>query len=420
VKGAGARVAVAALLFLSLLPVRGAAASAGPGATARPALLPIVFVHGNSGSVAQFETQFQRFAGNGYPQRLLFAYEYDTSGADNTAAVAGLDPFIDAVLARTGARQVYLAAHSRGTTVSHAYLAEPARAAKVARYVNLDGRSSATPPGGVPTLALWGEWQSPPDPVRGAVGSIGGAVNIYNRDFGHVEVASSARSFAAIYRFLLGRAPATTDVLPERPDQVRVAGRAVLFPQNVGFAGATLQVWRVDPATGHRLRHRPEASFAIDATGAFGPLRVSPVARYEFALIRPDGTTHHFYQLPFRRSDFFLRLNSGVTGQGLEAFTPTSPRNTDLAVIRAREMWGDQGANSDVLTVDSRGDRQPPLNVLTRARRRAPASPATRSATSARTTRSSSPTSARPSPAVTPPRTCAPTWARASCSRSTR
>jgi pimeloyl-ACP methyl ester carboxylesterase len=359
----------AAVLSLALLltMLSTAGADAGTSRPSRSALLPIVFVHGNSGSVAQFESQFQRFASNGYPQRLMFAYEYDTSGPDNTAAIANLGPFIDGVLARTGARQVYLAAHSRGTTVSHAFLADPAQAAKVAKYVNLDGRSAATPPGGVPTLAVWGEWQSPPDPVRGAVGSIGQAVNVYNRDFGHVETASSPRTFGAMYRFLLGRAPATTDVLPDRADRVQIAGRAVLFPQNAGFAGSTLRLWRVAARSGQRVRSHPEATMAIDGTGRFGPLRVDPAATYELALTRPDGVEHHFYQQPFTRSDFFLRLNSSPTGTGLEAFTPRSPRQVDIGIIRAREMWGDQGAGSDVLTVDSLGDGQPPLSLLTPA-----------------------------------------------------
>jgi pimeloyl-ACP methyl ester carboxylesterase len=349
-----AGVAVLAVTALAVTP-----AQAGPAPR-----LPIVFVHGNSGSVAQFETQFQRFASNGYPQELMFAYEYDTSGPDNTRAIAELEPFVDDVLARTGAAQVLLAAHSRGTTVSHAYLADPAHAAEVAKYVNLDGRSSATPPGGVPTLAVWGEWQSPPNPVRGVVGVIGGATNVYNRQFGHTETSTSAKTFADIYRFWFGEDPATTDVVPEPPGRVEVAGRAVLFPQNVGYAGTTLDVWEVDPATGQRSKSRPEASYAIDQTGAFGPLRVHGQKTYEFVLTREDGSVHHFYQQPFASDDHFLRLNTGRPGAGLEAFTKHDDRHVNLTFVRGRELWGDQ-PDSDVLTVDLLGDGTPALNVLT-------------------------------------------------------
>lgn len=335
-----------------------------PSAAEHPARLPIVFVHGSSGSAAQFETQFQRFAGNGYPDRLMFAYEYDTSVPDNTEAVANLGPFVDAVLARTGADQVLLAAHSRGTAVSHTYLADPAHAARVAKYVNLDGRSAASPPGGVPTLAVWGEWQSPPDPVLGAVGSIGGARNVYNRDLGHTETATSARTFGEIYRFWFGRPPATTEVVPEWPGRVEVAGRVSLFPRNVGYAGARLDVWEVDAATGQRRWPWPQARYPIDETGEFGPLRVNGTRTYEFAVTREDGSVHHFYQQRFTRDDYFLRLNTGRPGEGLETFTKQDPRHVNLLFVRGRELWGDQPV-SDVLTVDRLRDAAPPLNVLT-------------------------------------------------------
>ena len=318
-------------------------------------LLPIVFVHGNSGSATQFETQFQRFTANGYPQRLLYAYEYDSSQPSDAAAVAGLDVFLDRV---RSSGKVLLVAHSRGTGISQAYLADPAHAAKVARYVNLDGRSAAAPPGGVPTLALWGEWQSPPDPVLGVVGSIGGATNIYHRDFGHTETVSSPVSFAEMYRFLLGCEPRTTAVTPSRGALVRVAGRTVIFPQNVGFAGATLQVWPVDPWTGRRISRAPMRQQAVDAVGAFGPLTLLKGMGYEFAVVRPGGTVHHFYQRPFVRDDYFVRLNSAPAGTGLETLLPRGPEHVGMVLLRAREMWGDQGADNDVLTVNG-------LNVLT-------------------------------------------------------
>ncbi|MGY1718945.1 hypothetical protein ACI8AG_07850 [Blastococcus sp. SYSU DS0552] len=351
---------------LMITAVPGTAAADPDETSAEP--LPVVFVHGNSGSAAQWQTQFQRFTSNGYPQELLFAYEYDTSGSDNTQAIAELDPFLDAVLAQTGAEQVLLAAHSRGTTVSHAYLAEPAQAAKVAKYANLDGRSAEAPPGGVPTLAVWGEWYSPPEPRRGSVGEIEGAVaNLYNPDQGHTEAASSARTFAAVYEFFTGSAPATTDVVPEPPAEVTVAGRAVLFPQNLGFEGATLEVWRVSTRTGRHTSAHPVATIRITGDGSFGPLDLYGRHSYEFALHRPDGSVHHFYQSPFARSDHFVRLNSGIAGEGLEAFVPKSEEHTNLALIRAREIWGDQGADSDEITVDVIGDRTDPLDVTTPA-----------------------------------------------------
>jgi triacylglycerol esterase/lipase EstA (alpha/beta hydrolase family) len=97
------------------------------------AWLPVVFVHGQSGSAQQFETQAMRFTSNGYPQQLLFTFEYDTSSSVNP--LADLDLFLDAVIAQTGAGQVNAIGHSRGTSVWTAYLDDPSfdGAAKVAR-----------------------------------------------------------------------------------------------------------------------------------------------------------------------------------------------------------------------------------------------------------------------------------------------
>ncbi len=62
--------------------------------------------------------------------------------------------------------------------------------------------------------------------------------------------------------------------------------------------------------------------------------------------------TQHFYFEPFSRSDHFLRLNSSPPGQGIDAFVPKDPQRTNLVITRQREFWGDQGAASDVLTID--------------------------------------------------------------------
>lgn len=110
-------------------------------------------------------------------------------------------------------------------------------------YVNVDGRSSATLPGGVPTLALWGSLRPG--------GTIGGATNVRLPHLGHTETATSAESFGHVHQFLRGRPPVTTEVTPEPPGRVGIAGRAVHFPQNSGVAGR-LQVWEVDDRTGTR------------------------------------------------------------------------------------------------------------------------------------------------------------------------
>ncbi len=189
-------VAVATAAVALASPVSAVAAKAKP--------TPMIFVHGNSGSVQQFETNAMRLTSNGFPQDRIFAYEYNTSGSSNDVAIAELDGFIDGVKDETGAAQVDILAHSRGTTVMHAYLSTPERAASVRSYVNFDGRTADSEPGGVPTLAIWGEG----DQTR----EIGGAENVYFPGRAHTEVTTSRRAFLQVYEFLLGEEPETGNV----------------------------------------------------------------------------------------------------------------------------------------------------------------------------------------------------------------
>lgn len=306
---------------------------------------PIVFVHGSSGSGSQFESQAQRYASNGYPVEWIEAHEYDSTFATNSLADvhAALDARIDALRERTGAAQVDVLAHSLGTYVVQRYLASsPERAAEVAHYVNLDGAPAAAPPGGVDTLAVWGE--------NNAAAEVTGARNVHLDDQGHTETVTSPESFTEAYTFFTGRAPRTTEVVRAR-GRVDVSGRAVLFPSNVGVDGATLEVHRVSALTGRRTGHRPVATYSLSGDGAFGPFKADPKASYEFALLWPDGPTHHFYRQPFRRSNSLVRLLTSVPGTGLDAVTETSDAHVNLTVNRNKEWWGDQGEAGDALSI---------------------------------------------------------------------
>ncbi|MEO6083750.1 MAG: hypothetical protein ABIQ18_11670 [Umezawaea sp.] len=324
-------------LLVVLLAVVLAGATVPAANASSAGRTPVIFVHGQQGSAQQWQSNAKRFSSNGYPDRLLHAYEYDTSIPTNDAAVAGLDGFIAAVLARTGASAVDVIAHSRGTSVVQTYLATPERAALVRRYVNVDGQSSATPPGGVPTLALWGSLQ--PN------GSIGGATNVYLPLLGHTETTTSAEGFGHIYRFLNGRGAATTSVRPEPPALVRIAGRAVYFPQNQGAAGL-LRVWELDDRTGARRVARQ--SVQVGSDGAFGPLRVNGRKHYELALEREGQRSYHFYFEPFERSDLFLRLQVSGPG-GVGDLVDKCAGSSAFTVVRNREWWADQATDNDRL-----------------------------------------------------------------------
>src|SRR5688572_19123000 len=112
-------------------------------------LTPMIFVHGGAGSGGQFESQGLRFTSNGYPQRYVRVFEYDsTTAIANMATLhTRLDQLIAEVKQQTGKSKVDILGHSLGTTVMHLYLLDAARAANVAHYVNIDGRTGSSPPG---------------------------------------------------------------------------------------------------------------------------------------------------------------------------------------------------------------------------------------------------------------------------------
>jgi pimeloyl-ACP methyl ester carboxylesterase len=331
---------------------------AAPAAVAKPGsrlhlrrIHPMIFVHGFEGSGAQFESQRLRFTENGYPGKYVRVFEYDStfSGESRGHVEARLDNFIARVKRRTGRNKVDLLGHSLGTFMSQTYLdSSPAHAANVAHYVNIDGASAASPPGGVPTLAIWAG--------RGTLsqgGSIGGATNVTVPNETHVQSASSPQSFAQMFKFFTGRAPRTTHIVPKhgRHGKITIAGRAVLFPENVGVpAGTKLKIWRIKRSNGKRIG-RPVAKPALAGNGSWRPVRVKAGKRYEFVL-KQQGQFHHFFYEPFRRSDRLIRLLTNVPGTGLDLLQDRSPNHVNLIVTRNKEFWGDQGSQNDVLRVN--------------------------------------------------------------------
>ncbi|WP_119727544.1 alpha/beta fold hydrolase [Thermomonospora amylolytica] len=336
-----ALVLLAALaLAVSMAPAIGDAARA---ATIRP----IVFVHGFFGSGSQFQTQAKRFASNGYPADYVDFVDYDSlfTNESREDVIAKLDRKIDEVRQRHGADKVDLAGHSMGTAISHEYLNGSAqRAAKVARYVNIDGVTAASPPGGVPTLAVWAEGRE--------TASITGATNVHMNNESHVENASSSATFAAMYEFLTGERPRTTDVVAQS-GQIQIAGKAVRFPSNVPPGNASIDVFQIDPATGRRTGQTPVTTMRVAADGSWGPFNGSGDAHYEFRLTRADtDQQHHLYFEPFRRTDLGVRLLSSDPGTGVDRLIQRSPNHVALLAYRNKEWWGDQGANGDRLTVN--------------------------------------------------------------------
>jgi pimeloyl-ACP methyl ester carboxylesterase len=309
-------------------------------------LTPLIFVHGGAGSGGQFESQGLRFTSNGYPNSYVNVFEYDsTTALANLASIeTRLDQLVAQVKQRTGKPKVDILGHSLGTTIMHDYLSNQARAASVAHYVNIDGRTASSPPGGVPTLALWAG--------RGTPGrEITGATNVTIPNQTHVQSATSVESFVQIFKFFTGRVP-RWNIKPQR--HITVSGRAQLFPENTGVGDRTLQIWEVRGSTGQR-KHKV-ATLDIADDGSWGPVYgLKPRRHYEFALLLPGSTTHHIYAEPFTRSDRLVRLLTSQPNGGVNLLIERSPRHSSVVVVRYKEFWGDQGAESDVLNINGTG-----------------------------------------------------------------
>jgi uncharacterized repeat protein (TIGR01451 family) len=305
---------------------------------------PMIFVHGFVGSGAQFESQKMRFTSQGYPDDYVTVFEYDsTVGIEvREQLFLQLDQQIADLQQQTGKAQVDILAHSLGTSIMQEYLnSSPERASNVAHYVNIDGQEASSPPGGVPTLAVWAGRGTPDR-------SIGGAQNVTIPNQTHVQTATSAESFVEYYKFFTGSAPFTKHIVRETGPKT-VAGRAVFFPENNGIAGATVEIWEVDSATGQRATANPLASLLIGPNGDFGPVTIEDGKHYEFALLRPGSAPQHHYYEPFVRSDHLIRL---LDSDALEAGVEKGPNHSGGVIIRYKELWGDQGSESDILAIN--------------------------------------------------------------------
>ena len=321
--------------------------------------LPIVFVHGGAGSALQYQSQALRFASNGYGAPVR-AFEYNSgSGAAIAGAPAGLEAFIDALRDETGAAQVHLVGHSLGTFVSNTFLGNPARAARIRKYVGIDGASNASCGIDNPDLDCMGIF-------RGTTGNVGGDNRYFNNTQTHVQAASSAESFAYQYEFFTGNPPVTSLVLPQPPGQVEIAGRAVFFPANTGTDGATLEIWEVDSATGHRKYAEPHAVFAIGPSGDFGPVPVNGQQHYEFHMIRTDiDLQGSIYTQPFIRSNYLWRVLNTPAGSAILTNTNVGDGHSAAVVIRDKEWWSSHpSGQNDILTITTRIPSTGPAEVL--------------------------------------------------------
>lgn len=164
-----------------------------------------------------------------------------------------------------------------------------------------------------------GRWIGAPDlqtNVTFAGPELKGATNVVLPRADHREVSFSPAAFAATYRFLTGRAPAT-ETVPEDRVQLsgKVSGLGVAstdaasgnFANNLPLPGARLEIFATDSATGERRGAAAHVQ-VIGADGRRGPFAAQRGVPYEFVLAAPGYATTHIYRSPFPRSSSVLNL----------------------------------------------------------------------------------------------------------------
>jgi pimeloyl-ACP methyl ester carboxylesterase len=372
-------------------------------------LPPVVFVHGNGDNAGLWTTTVWRFESNGWPRERLFTVDVPyplsrdddakpqdgrTSAAENMQAVAAE---VDRALKATGAKQVVLVGNSRGGNAIRSYVESAAGANKVSQAI-LGG----TPSHGVyadPKSRLGNEFNGagpflmglnapkgrngdevspqvewltvrsdkndkfaqPEGTWIGAKGvptnvtyegpALKGAWNVELPGIDHRETSYSPQAFEQAYRFITGKKPARTTILPEATVVLdgKVSGLGLNnqqggFPTNLPLAGATVEVHLTNPATGERLGP-PVHTKTVGADGLWGPFKANPAATYEFEVSAPGYATTHIYRQPFPRSSKLVTL----LAQRL------APADKDaLSVVTLTRPRGYFGLPRDTIVLDGR------------------------------------------------------------------
>lgn len=282
-----------------------------------------------------------------------------TSTAEHRAFLAAE---VERVRAATGASQVVLFANSRGGNAVRSYIVQGG-AARVSHAI-LGGTpnhgvraDAASNPGnefngagpfltalnnqGAPGVEvtpgpLWmtirsdsndkfaqpeGTWIGLPGKPTG-VGfdspELRGAKNVVVPGIDHRETSFGPQAFAAAFEFITGREPATTGFTPEAVVVLdgQLSGLGLAndpatggFVNNLPLAGATVEVFATDAATGERQGAAVWRK-TVGADGRWGPFRADGRSPYEFVISAPGYAVTHIYRQPFPRSSAIVHLRA--------------------------------------------------------------------------------------------------------------
>lgn len=294
--------------------------------------LPIVFVHGFLGSGDTYATQFQRFRAAGYNKDLLYVYDWNSVGVRINNSVR-LDSFIQDVLKKTGAKQVNLVGHSAGGGIGYAYLNDSLYATRVANYVHIGSSKAAGPAGKqqqIRTLNIF----SPDDKIAKS-GEIPGAINSEQKGSDHYQLATSSKSFMAMFVFFNNTMPQLQEIVIG--PYTSVSGKACVLGENTPLIHAKIDVYAIDLKKGKRVKNIVDASFTTDSFGRWGPFIADTRFAYEFVLQPGNNQRNiYYYRQPFWDSDNLVYLralpSTGMTSLLLKML-PAKDEQTVMAIF---------------------------------------------------------------------------------------
>ena len=186
---------------------------------------------------------------------------------------------------------------------------------------------------------VWIGQKGKPTNVTAAGPELKGALNVVIPGIDPRETSYSPAAFEATYRFITGKAPRSTAILAEKAVVLngKITGMGVdsadpktgNFSNNLPLAGAQLEVYATNPATGARTGNALLRK-TVAADGQWGPLSIQPGMPHEFVITAPGYATTHIYRSGFPRSSELIHLRAeriADADKGAESIvTLTRPR----------------------------------------------------------------------------------------------
>jgi hypothetical protein len=342
---------------------------------AEPSGPPIVFVHGNGDSAAQWINNLWRFESNGFRRNLLFAIDFsypnaradDSKPQDNRSstedAMKELAAYVAQVKKTTRQAKVALIASSRGgntvrnylkngggaQSVSHAILGgTPNKGIVISDTMLIGSEFNGAMPflkglnsgaddliAGVQMMTVCSDkndkysqpdarfvgFPGKPTGVGYDASQLRGAKNVILDGVDHRETAFHKLSFAAQFEFITGKPPATLFIANEPLPVLngRVTGIASDGAYtNLPVTDADVEIYDVDPRTGQRKSAKPLHKKTTGADGQWGPFIGRSDVSYEFVLAMQGQPATHTYRSPFLRGCDFIDLRPQPFGKGDE------------------------------------------------------------------------------------------------------